>query len=123
MVHILIVEDDPEAAHILELSLKREGFKISIAMDGTQGLSAIESSRPDVVLLDLMMPDIDGFEVMQRTRANPATADMPIIVVSARTQEADKLMAKQLGANGYLTKPYRRADLLAAIRRCLPQAT
>ena len=122
MVHILIVEDDPEAAHILELSLKREGYEISIAMGGIQGLSAVESSRPDVVLLDLMMPDMDGFEVMKRTRAKPATADTPIIVVSARTQQADKLMAKQLGANGYLTKPYRRADLLDAIRACLPQA-
>ena len=123
MAHILIIEDDPEAAHILELSLKREGFKISIAMDGTQGLGIIESSRPDVVLLDLMLPDIDGFEVMKRTRANPATAGTPIIVVSARTQKADKLMAKQLGAMDYLTKPYRRADLLAAIRSCLPQVT
>jgi DNA-binding response OmpR family regulator len=123
MVHILIIEDDPEAAHILELSLRREGFKISIAMDGAQGLSIIEGSRPDVVLLDLMMPDIDGFEVMKRTRANPATADTPIIIVSARTHEADKLMAKQLGATSYLTKPYRRADLLAAIRACLPQVT
>ncbi len=122
MVHILIVEDDPEAAHILELSLKREGYKISVAMDGTQGLSAIQGSRPDVVLLDLMMPDIDGFEVTKRTRANPATANIPIIVVSARTQEADKLKAKQVGANGYLTKPYRRVDLLSAIRACLPQA-
>jgi DNA-binding response OmpR family regulator len=122
MLHILIIEDDPEAAHILELSLKREGFKISVAMDGTQGVSAIQSSRPDLILLDLMMPDIDGFEVTRRTRANPDTAGIPIIVVSARTQEADKLMAKQVGANGYLTKPYRRTDLLAAIRTCLPQA-
>ena len=122
MLHILIIEDDPEAAHILELSLKREGFKLSVAMDGTQGVSAIQSSRPDLILLDLMMPDIDGFEVTRRTRANPDTAGIPIIVVSARTQEADKLMAKQVGANGYLTKPYRRTDLLAAIRTCLPQA-
>lgn len=121
MSHILIVEDDPEAAHILEMSLKREGFKISVAMDGTQGLTAIQSYRPDLILLDLMMPDIDGFEVCRRTRANPDTTNIPIIVVSARTQEADKLMARQLGANGYLTKPYRRADLLSAIRACLPQ--
>jgi DNA-binding response OmpR family regulator len=121
MSHILIVEDDPEAAHILEISLKREGFKISVAMDGTQGLGAIQTNLPDLVLLDLMMPDIDGFEVTRRTRANPDTTHIPIIVVSARTQEADKLMARQLGANGYLTKPYRRTDLIAAINACLPQ--
>jgi len=115
MAHILIIEDDPEAAHILELSLKREGYTVGIAMDGTQGLSAVQTQRPDLVLLDLMMPDVDGFEVCRRIRANPATARLPIIVVSARTQDADKQMAAKVGANGYLTKPYRRADLLAAI--------
>jgi DNA-binding response OmpR family regulator len=115
MARILIIEDDPEAAHILELSLKREGYTVGIAMDGTQGLSAVQTQRPDLVLLDLMMPDVDGFEVCRRIRANPATARLPIIVVSARTQDADKQMAAKVGASGYLTKPYRRADLLAAI--------
>jgi DNA-binding response OmpR family regulator len=121
MTNILIIEDDPEAAHILELSLKREGYKVAIAMDGMQGLHAIQSQHPDLVLLDLMMPDIDGFEVCRRVRANPATAGLPIIVVSARTQDADKQMASQVGANGYLTKPYRRAELLAQIQARLPQ--
>jgi DNA-binding response OmpR family regulator len=116
MTSILIIEDDPEAAHILELSLKREGYKVSIAMDGMQGLSAIQTRRPDLVLLDLMMPDIDGFEVCRRVRSNPATVNLPIIVVSARTHDADKQMANQVGANGYLTKPYRRTELLALIQ-------
>jgi two-component system KDP operon response regulator KdpE len=119
MANILIVEDDPEAARILELSLKREGHKMSIAMNGIQGLQAIQTQHPDLVLLDLMMPDIDGFEVCRRTRANPATANLPIIIVSARTQDADKQKAAQVGANGYLTKPYRRVDLLAKIESCL----
>ena len=123
MSNILIVEDDPEAAHILELSLKRERFKTIVALNGTQGLVAALTQHPDLVLLDLMMPDIDGYEVCRRIRANPHTADLPIIVVSAKTQDADKQMAAQLGANGYLTKPYRRADLLNMIQTCLPNAT
>ena len=123
MTNILIIEDDPEAARILELSLKREKYKITIALNGTQGLVAVQTLQPDLVLLDLMLPDIDGYEVCRRIRANPLTAELPIIVVSARTQEADKLMAAQLGANGYLTKPYRRANLLAMIQACLPKPT
>jgi DNA-binding response OmpR family regulator len=123
MTNILIIEDDPEAARILELSLKREKYKITIAMNGTQGLVSAQTARPDLVLLDLMLPDIDGFEVCRRIRANPLTAELPIVVVSARTQDADKLMAVQLGANGYLTKPYRRANLLAMIQACLPKPT
>ncbi len=123
MTNILIIEDDPEAARILELSLKREQYKITIALNGTQGLVAVQTQSPDLVLLDLMMPDIDGYEVLRRVRANPLTAELPIIIVSARTHDADKRMAAQLGANGYLTKPYRRADLLNMIQACLPKPT
>ena len=121
MPNILIVEDDPEAARILELSLKREQFKTIVALNGMQGLAAVQSQHPDLILLDLMMPDIDGYEVCRRIRANPHTVDLPIIIVSAKTQDADKQMAAQLGANGYLTKPYRRADLLNMIQKCLPK--
>jgi DNA-binding response OmpR family regulator len=121
MPNILIVEDDPEAARILELSLKRERFNTIVALNGTQGLAAAQTQHPDLVLLDLMMPDIDGYEVCRRIRANPHTANLPIIVVSAKTQDADKQMAAQLGANGYLTKPYRRTDLLNMIQACLPK--
>ncbi len=121
MANILIVEDDPEAARILELSLKREQYKTIVALNGTQGLIAVQTQHPDLILLDLMMPDIDGYEVCRRIRAHPGTVGLPIIVVSAKSQDADKQMAAQLGANGYLTKPYRRADLLSLIQRCLSQ--
>jgi DNA-binding response OmpR family regulator len=123
MANILIIEDDPEAAHILELSLKREKYEITIAMNGMQGLVSVQTAQIDLVLLDLMLPDIDGYEVLRRIRANPLTAKLPIVVVSAKTQDTDKLMAAQLGANGYLTKPYRRADLLNMIEACLPKPT
>ena len=123
MTNILIIEDDPEAAHILELSLKREQYKITITLNGMQGLVSVQTAQPDLVLLDLMLPDIDGYKVLRRIRANPLTAELPIVVVSAKTQDADKLMAAQLGANGYLTKPYRRADLLNMIQACLPKPT
>jgi DNA-binding response OmpR family regulator len=120
MAHILIIEDDPEAARILELLLRREGFRTAVALNGAQGLSAMQAQQPDLVLLDLMMPDIDGFEVCRRTRSDACTAKLPIVVVSARTQETDKQMAFQAGANGYITKPYRRVELLAEIHKHLP---
>jgi DNA-binding response OmpR family regulator len=117
---ILIIEDNQETARILELSLKREGYQIVIALDGLRGLELAQAQPPDLILLDLMLPGIDGFEVCRRLRANPVTAGLPILILSAKTQEADKQLAAQLGANSYLAKPYRRAELLAAIQALLP---
>jgi DNA-binding response OmpR family regulator len=117
---ILIIEDNQETARILELSLKREGYQIIIALDGLRGLELAQAQPPDLILLDLMLPGIDGFEVCRRLRANLATANLPILILSAKTQEADKQLAAQLGANNYLAKPYRRAELLAAIQALLP---
>jgi CheY-like chemotaxis protein len=113
---ILIIEDDRDAARILELTLKREGCTTFTASNGFEGLKLAQTQHPDLVLLDLMLPGIDGFEVCNRLRADPATASLPIIVVSAKPQLADRQMAAKAGANGYFTKPYRSSDLVAAIR-------
>jgi len=123
MAHLLIIEDDPEAARILEMSLKREGYRVTVAMNGVQGLNTMQTQQIDLVLLDLMMPGMDGYEVCRQTRADSRTATLPLVVVSARTQEADKQRAFRVGANSYLTKPYRRADLLAEIQKHLPAAS
>jgi DNA-binding response OmpR family regulator len=123
MSTILIIEDNQETARILELSLKREGYEIRIALDGHRGLELAQATPPDLILLDLMLPGIDGFEICSRLRANPVTASLPILILSAKAQEADKTLAAELGANSYLAKPYRRAELLAAVRSLLPDKT
>ena len=120
---ILVVDDDRDSLKLIGLMLQRRGYLISVAQTGAQALVKAENESPDLIILDVMLPDIDGYEVCRRIRANPLTVELPIIVVSARTQEADKLMAAQLGANGYLTKPYRRANLLAMIQACLSKPT
>jgi CheY-like chemotaxis protein len=119
MPTILIIEDNKDAARILDLTLRREGYDVIVAPDGFQGLKVAQAQHPNLILLDLMLPGIDGFEVCNKLRANPATADTPIIVVSAKPQEADRQMAAKVGANSYFTKPYKRDDLLAAMQTLL----
>jgi CheY-like chemotaxis protein len=119
MPTILIVDDDSDTVRINSIILKHEGLEVLVAKDGFQALKLIQSQPPDLILLDLMLPGIDGFEICNRLRANPATADLPVVVITAKTQATDKQMAAKVGANGYLTKPFDRRDLLAAIRRIL----
>ncbi len=113
---ILVIEDDPKSARLVELILNREGYQTTIAPNGPQGLKMAQTTPPDLILLDLMLPGLDGFEVLRQLRAEPRTADVPVIVVSAKAQLTDKETAARIGANGYVTKPYRRAELLPLIR-------
>lgn len=119
---VLIVEDDPLLAQILETQLRLEGYRTSIAYHGLQALRISRDASPDLILLDLMLPGIDGFEVLNRLRAEPNTARTPVIVLSAKDSPSDRQMAARLGANGYLTKPYTRAELAETIRAVLQSA-
>ncbi len=119
MASILVIEDDQPAATLLEVLLRRDKHQVTIAKDGLQGLRLAQTQRPDLILLDLMLPGLDGFEVCNRLRAAPATADIPVMVISAKSQESDKLMAARVGANAYLTKPYKSEELLGTIRTLL----
>jgi DNA-binding response OmpR family regulator len=105
MAKILIVDDDPDMRPLMRLTLAKLGHQPSLAATGTGGLKLAESEPFDLMVLDLMMPDIDGYEVMRRLRANPATKDLPIIVLTARTQAADYDSAIESGADAYLPKP------------------
>ncbi len=113
---MLIIEDDPLAARLLERQLTPEGYRVLIASNGLQGLRMCQTEQPNIVLLDLMLPGMDGFEVLGRLRSDPRTADVPVLVVSAKNDPADREMAARMGANGYLAKPFQRAELLEAIR-------
>jgi DNA-binding response OmpR family regulator len=119
MPTILIIEDDRLAARILELSLKQDGYQVVTALDGQRGLELAQTQQPDLVLLDVMMPGMDGFEVCSQLRANPMTANLPIVIITVRSQAADKQTASKFGVSGYITKPFRRAELVATIKAAM----
>lgn len=113
---ILIVEDDKTIQNFLKVTLKTQNYNYIIAETGLSGLSLFYANRPDLVLLDLGMPDIEGIEVLKQIRQN---SSIPIIVVSARSSETEKVMALDYGSDDYVTKPFNAAELLARIRAAL----
>ncbi len=113
--NILVVDDDPDSARLIILVLKRVGYQVRSAGDGEHALSIAEEEPPDLVLLDVMMPDMDGFEVTRRLRANPRTAAVPIMMFTAKAREEDMNEGLEAGADDYLTKPVRPADLLRRV--------
>ena len=113
---ILIVEDDKTIQNFLKVTLKTQNYNYIIAETGLSGLSLFYSNRPDLVLLDLGLPDIEGIEVLKQIRQN---SSIPIIVVSARSSETEKVMALDYGSDDYVTKPFNAAELLARIRAAL----
>jgi DNA-binding response OmpR family regulator len=114
---ILLVEDDPSIARGLSMNLGLEGFRTVAAADGEEALRLAQTQRPDLVVLDLMLPKIDGLEVIRQLRAQ--AQDVPIVVLSAKGDEADKVLALSLGADDYVTKPFGLAELIARIRAAL----
>ncbi len=113
MTRVLVIEDEPSFVEALELSLAAEGFDVDVAMDGKDGLDSFQRHRPDVVLLDLMLPGIQGLDVLRLLRRE---SDVPVIVVSAKDAEADIVSALELGADDYVTKPYSIRELVARVR-------
>jgi DNA-binding response OmpR family regulator len=116
---ILIVEDDPIAANLLQLILGRQGYRSLTAFDGLEGLKMARSEHIDLILLDLMLPGIDGFEVLTRLRADPRTAEIPVMIVSVKSQLTDRRTAAKVGADAYLTKPYAVEEMVAKVNSLL----
>jgi len=120
MAHkILIVDDEPNILLSLEYLMQREGFEVSLARDGLQAIEAIERDKPDLVLLDVMMPGKTGLEVCQHVRANDKLAKVRIIMLTAKGRETDVAKGLALGANAYVTKPFSTRDLVAQVRGLL----
>lgn len=117
--NILLVEDEPDARRLLKFLLDAEGFRVVTAEDGREALDALDRDLPDLVLLDLMMPNVDGIAFTQAFRAKPEFQKTPILVVTARDQQIDKYEAYKVGANGYLTKPFDPIELLFQVRSLL----
>ncbi len=119
---ILVVDDDPDIARFVEVNLRSAGYDVAVAGDGEEALEKASELRPDLVLLDVMMPRIDGFEVAQRLRKNPQTANTSIIMLTAKALSADKVTGLQSGADDYIIKPFDPIELLARVKGTLRRA-
>ncbi len=116
---VLIIEDDGDLAQLISYNLSREGYRAVIARDGAAGLKLLRSERPDLVVLDIMLPDIDGLELCRAIRREPATSALPIIFLTARAEEIDRVIGLELGADDYVTKPFSPRELLARVKAVL----
>ena len=114
---VMVIEDEKEIRELIRYNLEREGFRVYAAADGEEGLRRLNASRPDAVVLDLMLPGRNGLEVLREVRGSPATRNLPVMVLTARSAEMDRLLGFENGADDYLTKPFSPAELVARIRR------
>jgi len=120
---VLIVEDEPHIVLSLEFLLERAGYETASTADGEEGLALIRRLRPDVVLLDVMMPGRNGYEVCRAVKLDPELRGIPIVMLSAKGQEVEVVKGLELGASAYITKPFGNAEVLEAIRAaCVPRA-
>ena len=113
---ILIVEDEHDILQLIKLYLEKEGFRTVAATTGAEGLRQVKQEKPDLVVLDLMLPEIDGLEVCKRLRSAPETAMLPIIMLTAKAEESDTVIGLELGADDYVTKPFSPKTLIARIK-------
>lgn len=114
---ILVVDDDPAIRKILSQSLEMEGFVIYQASDGEEALEAIDSTSPDLVILDVMMPKMNGFDVLKSVRSSPTTADLPVVMLTARSSQEDVWEGWREGVDYYMTKPFDIEELLRFVER------
>ncbi|HZV90442.1 MAG TPA: response regulator [Candidatus Nitrosocosmicus sp.] len=116
---VLVVDDEPDLVRVLEFGLKASGYTVEVASDGQEGLKKAREIKPDVILLDLMLPKLDGYKVCRLLKFDDRFKHIPIIILSARTQEGDQTLALEMGANRFVTKPYDFAEILGYIETLL----
>lgn len=123
MPRILVVDDDKKIVRLVRSYLEQEGFQVLTAYDGETALHAIRRDRPDLVVLDLMLPDRDGWEITQRVRRDQNLAGLPIIMLTARVEDTDKIVGLELGADDYIAKPFNPREVVARVRAVLRRAS
>jgi CheY-like chemotaxis protein len=121
VARVLVVEDDHIIRELLVVNLRMEGHEAVIAVDGNEALTAVEERRPDVILLDMMLPNLDGWEVTARLKTASATQAIPIVALSARAMQADIERGKELGVDHYVTKPFDPIDLMKLVDGLVPE--
>ena len=114
---ILAVDDERHIVRLVQVNLERAGYQVVTAFDGREALEKVESEQPDLVVLDVMMPYMDGFEVLQTLRKNQSTRDLPVIMLTAKAQDADVFRGWQSGVDCYLTKPFNPMELISFVKR------
>ncbi len=114
---ILAVDDERHIVRLVEVNLQRAGYEVVTAYDGREALEKVKSENPDLVVLDVMMPYMDGFEVLKNLKADPTTAEIPVIMLTAKAQDADVFRGWQSGVDCYLTKPFNPMELLTFVKR------
>ena len=120
---ILVADDDKEIARLVRAYLEQAGFEVLVAYDGETALHAIRRDRPDLVVLDLMLPDRDGWEITRIVRSTPVLAELPIVMLTARVEDTDKIVGLELGADDYVTKPFNPQVVVARVRAVLRRAS
>ena len=113
---ILIIEDEKDIQDLLQLYLKRDGYNVHVAQDGETGLRKAIQERYDLILLDLMLPQMDGLEICRNLRSRPQTSDIPIIMLTAKAEESDRIVGLEIGADDYITKPFSLREVLARVK-------
>jgi two-component system phosphate regulon response regulator PhoB len=116
---ILVVDDEPEAVELVEFNLEHAGYSVLSAVDGAEALKKARSAAPSLIVLDLMLPEIDGLEVCKMLRRDPATAAIPIVMLTAKAAEIDRVLGLELGADDYLTKPFSPRELVLRVKKIL----
>ena len=117
--HILVIEDEADLVELISYNLKKEGFNVDSAMDGETALSKIKKGRYDLVVLDLMLPGIQGMELCRILRNDPKTETLPIVMLTAKGEEVDKILGLEMGADDYITKPFSPRELVARVKAVL----
>jgi DNA-binding response OmpR family regulator len=123
MSRILVVEDDPDIADLLRHYLERASHEVDVLTQGTDALPRVRERQPDLVILDRMLPGLDGLEICRLLRAQPATADLPVIMVTARAEESDRIVGLELGADDYITKPFSAKEVVARVNALLRRSS
>jgi two-component system, OmpR family, alkaline phosphatase synthesis response regulator PhoP len=116
---VLIIEDDPATTRLVDYSLRHHGYQVIAAANGLEGIRKAQSEHPDLVILDVMLPGMDGFEICHRLRTEPTTSKIKILMFSAKTQDADRETGMKVGADDYLTKPAAPAEIVARVEKLL----
>jgi two-component system alkaline phosphatase synthesis response regulator PhoP/two-component system response regulator VicR len=114
---ILVVDDERHIVRLVEVNLTKAGYQVVTAYDGVEALEQVEKEKPDMVVLDVMMPRMDGFEVLKKLQADPGTAEIPVIMLTAKAQDADIFRGWSSGVSSYLTKPFNPRELLTFVER------
>ena len=119
MPHVLVVDDEPHIVRLIQVNLERQGYQVETANNGAVALAKIKENRPDLLVSDVMMPEMDGFELLANVRRDPTLMDLPVIMLTAKAQDTDVMTGYKTGADMYLTKPFNPAELIAFAKRIL----